>query len=29
MEETKEVREKMGVMVHYNVKIRCIVAFGS
>ena len=28
MEETREVREKMGIMVHYNVKVRCVVAFG-
>lgn len=28
-EETKEVQEKMGIMVHYNVKIRCVVSFGS
>ena len=27
--ETKEMREKMGIMVHYNVKIRCVVAFGK
>lgn len=28
-EESKEVQEKMGIMVHYNVKIRCVVSFGS
>lgn len=28
-EESREMREKMGVMVHYNVKIRCVVSFGS
>ena len=28
-EETREVRERMGIMVHYNVKIRCVVSFGS
>ena len=22
------MREKMGIMVHYNVKVRCVVAFG-
>jgi len=29
VDETRENREKMGIMVHYNVKVRCIVAFGS
>lgn len=28
MEEIKEVRENLGVMVHYSVKVRCIVSFG-
>ena len=28
-EETREMQEKMGIMVHYNVKIRCVVSFGS
>ena len=29
VEETREVREKMGIMVHYNVKVRCVVSFGK
>ena len=29
VEETREMREKMGIMVHYNVKVRCVVAFGG
>jgi beta-arrestin len=29
VEETKEVRENLGIVVHYSVKVRCIVAFGS
>ena len=28
-EESREIRERMGIMVHYNVKIRCVVSFGS
>ncbi|XP_065888743.1 beta-arrestin-2-like isoform X2 [Dysidea avara] len=28
-DENKEVRERAGIIVHYNVKIRCIVSFGS
>ena len=27
-DESKEVRERAGIIVHYNVKIRCIVSFG-
>ncbi|CAI8051174.1 Beta-arrestin-2 [Geodia barretti] len=27
--ETRETREKMGIMVHYNVKVRCVVSFGK
>ena len=27
-DENKEVRERAGIIVHYNVKIRCIVSFG-
>ena len=29
VEETRETREKMGIMVHYNVKVRCVVSFGK
>ena len=29
MEETREIREKFGLMVHYNVKVRCVVSFGT
>jgi beta-arrestin len=29
MEENKETREQLGIMVQYTVKIRCVVSFGS
>ena len=27
--DSKEVRENLGITVHYNIKVRCNVAFGS
>ena len=29
VEETRETREKMGIMVHYTVKVRCVISFGK
>ena len=29
VEETKEVKENLAIVVHYRVKVRCSVSFGS